>query len=230
MNRRSFLGSALAALATLPFGSLTALAATPQFGSRQLYRGVSGADVQQLQGYLKEMGYFAEEPTGYFGAITFDALKQFQAYRDLIIDGVAGPQTFKALRPQMLDWFDRGTYLLPVGRTAKVTDPITGLSYRVKRTGGVKHADVEPVTAWDTSVMKRIYGGVWSWNRKPVIVTIKGWRIAASINGMPHGYDTIATNQMQGQTCIHFLNSRTHEGNRLDPDHQSAVRKAATFM
>ncbi|MBM7866040.1 hypothetical protein GTO89_06195 [Heliobacterium gestii] len=230
MNRRRFLYGALAALATLPFGSLAALAATPQFGLRELYWGVTGADVQQLQGYLKDMGYFTEELTGYFGAVTANAVKRFQADRKLLVDGVAGPQTFKALRPQVLDWFNSVTYLLPIGVTAKVTDPLTGLSYTIKRTGGVKHADVEPVTAWDTSVMKRIYGGVWSWNRKPVIVTVKGWRIAASVNGMPHGYDTIATNNMQGQTCIHFLNSRTHEGDSLDGEHQAAVRKAATYL
>ena len=45
--------------------------------------------------------------------------------------------------------------------------------------------------------------------------------------GMPHGdSDSMPDNNFDGCFCIHFLNSRTHSGNRLDAAHQAAVAKA----
>ena len=50
--------------------------------------------------------------------------------------------------------------------------------------------------------------------------------LAASINGMPHPSDFIAGNNMDGHTCIHFLNSKTHGTQHVDPDHQAAIKEA----
>ena len=54
-----------------------------------------------------------------------------------------------------------------------------------------------------------------------------GVTLAASINGMPHGGGSIADNNFEGHICIHFLNSRTHGTDNVDPDHQNAVGEAA---
>ena len=113
-----------------------------------------------------------------------------------------------------------------VGVIATVTDVDTGISWRVKRSGGSNHADVQPLTAADTAKMKKAYGGSWSWNRRAIWVTIDGVTYAASMNGMPHGSGSITTNNFDGHHCIHFLNSRTHSGDRWDTAHQSAVQKA----
>lgn len=47
--------------------------------TRDLYVGVSGADVTALQNYLKAGGYFTATPTGYFGPITRAAVAAWQA-------------------------------------------------------------------------------------------------------------------------------------------------------
>ena len=113
------------------------------------------------------------------------------------------------------------------GATATVTDVDTGLSFQVKRTGGVNHADAQPLTAADTAVMHKIYGNKWQWTRRAIWVTVNGTTYAASMNGMPHGdSDSMPDNNFDGCFCIHFLNSRTHTGNRLDAAHQAAVAKA----
>ena len=112
------------------------------------------------------------------------------------------------------------------GVIATVTDVDTGISWKVKRSGGTNHADVQPLTAADTAKMKQAYGGTWSWNRRAIWVTIDGVSYAASMNGMPHGTGSITTNNFDGHHCIHFLNSRTHTGNRWDTQHQSMVQKA----
>lgn len=125
------------------------------------------------------------------------------------------------------DWWTSDIQkIFKVGVIATVTDVDTGLSWRVKRSGGSNHADVQPLTAEDTAKMKKAYGGSWSWNRRAIWVTIDGVTYAASMNGMPHGTGSIKDNNFDGHHCIHFLNSRTHTGNRWDTAHQAAVQKA----
>lgn len=133
---------------------------------------------------------------------------------------------------EYLDWFKEVQYIYKKGDEAIVTDVDTGKSFKVRRLYGGNHADTEPLTAEDTKIMKSIYGGSWSWDRRAIIVTVKDdknieHKIAASMNGMPHGGESIDNNGMKGHFCIHFKNSRTHSGSRLDPGHQNAVKKAA---
>ena len=109
---------------------------------------------------------------------------------------------------------------------ANIIDVKTGLSFQVQRRGGHNHADAEPLTREDTATMKRIYGGTWSWERRAVVVVAGGRRMAASINGMPHGGEAIADNGFPGHFCVHFLGSRTHGSNSVDAAHQNMVRAA----
>lgn len=128
---------------------------------------------------------------------------------------------------EVLNWWNQVSRLFPRNSRATLTDVETGLSFRVKRLYGTNHADVEPLTAQDTNVLRRIYGGSWSWDRRAVVVNINGRLIAGSINGVPHGGQSIRNN-FNGHICLHFQGSRTHGGNRLDPDHQNMIRKAAS--
>ena len=213
-----------------------------------------GQEVVNLQMRLRDLGYFNYKVTGYYGTATADAVRLFQEENGLQVDGTVGPETrgvlysssakrytvssgqASALLPAsrggrsslgvMVDWFSKGQYMFPKGAVAKVIDLYTGRSFRMKRTGGRNHADSEPVTADDAKTIKEIWGG-WSWDRRPVIVEIGGVRVAASMHGMPHAYDAISGNGMDGHVCIHFYKSRTHIHNRQDPDHQAAVRRAA---
>ena len=61
---------------------------------------------------------------------------------------------------------------------------------------------------------------------KSVNIEVNGKTYAASQNGMPHAVYSITDNNFNGHFCIHFLNSRTHTGNRLDSAHQSCVKAA----
>jgi len=60
-----------------------------------LARGQRGPAVTRLQEVLKKLGFFPakETPTGYFGAITGDAVKAFQAKHRLEPVGSVGPKT-----------------------------------------------------------------------------------------------------------------------------------------
>lgn len=128
---------------------------------------------------------------------------------------------------EYMDW-SQVKGIFAKGTKATVYDFNTGVSWTVKRTGGSKHADVEPVSATDTALYKQALGKYYkNWRRQPCVVLVGGYRIAGSYHGYPHGYDAIAGNNMTGHYCIHFKNSRTHCSNKIDPDHQACVRKSA---
>lgn len=112
---------------------------------------------------------------------------------------------------------------------AKILDLETGKSFQTKRLYGYYHADVEPLTKKDTEIMKEIYGGKWSWERRAVVVQLKNLYIAASINGMPHGGQSIYDNDFDGQFCVHFLGSRIHQTGRVDRAHHEMIERASGF-
>ena len=220
-----------------------------------LKKGSEGDDVIMLQLRLKDLGYYNYKITNYFGSFTEQALINFQKVNKLSRDGVLGEDTYSIVysndakrkpievvveptpKPQyagsskipkakLRDWF---SYVLPRfsrGETIKVYDVRTGISYNMIRVGGANHADVEPATAEDCAKLLATYGGEWSWERRPIVVKLDGEYIAASTNGYPHGYETVSGNDMTGQVCVHFLNSRTHNANAMCPQHQAAIQYA----
>ena len=126
-----------------------------------------------------------------------------------------------------MDWWTSDIQtIFARGVSATITDVETGISWRETRKGGTNHADCQPLTADDTAKMKQACGGKWSWERRAVVVTINGKHYAASINCMPHGTGSISGNSFNGHHCIHFINSRTSGTNKVDPDHQAAIKKA----
>lgn len=216
--------------------------------------GYEGDYAIQVQMRLKDLGYFNYKITNVFGPYTKQTLQDFQEVNGLTSDGVLGPDTAKILfsnaakrkpvkevvkvepKPaaaskvptgKLKDWF---SYVYPNfsrGEKIKVWDVETGITYYMVRVGGSNHADVEPATASDTKKFLETYDGEWSWDRRAVVVRLDGEYIAASTNGFPHGYETVSGNGMEGQVCIHFLNSKTHIHDAVDPAHQAMVKKAA---
>ena len=127
---------------------------------------------------------------------------------------------------ELLDW-SVARNIFSVGTIATIVDVRTGLSYQVINFSNGSHADVRPLTAADTATMLQTYSGRWSWNTRPIWVIVDDRILAASISGMPHGDRVNTGNNMYGHVCIHFLGSRTHNGNRAhERDHQNAVMEA----
>nr|WP_085279001.1 spore cortex-lytic enzyme [Paenibacillus barengoltzii] len=65
--------------------------------------GSTSGDVWDLQYRLKALGIFNKQLTGYYGTKTQQAVRTFQSRYGLQVDGVAGPQTWKALRKYSLN-------------------------------------------------------------------------------------------------------------------------------
>ena len=204
-----------------------------------LRKGDRGENVKTLQSKLKTLDFLQGTVDGIFGPKTEEAVKKFQKKNNLVVDGIAGAKTLAALGIQLnstskihgtakeMDWWKSDIQkIFAKGVTATITDVATGLSWKEQRRGGKNHADVQPISASDTAKLKKAYGGTWSWARRPIFVTINGVNYAASMNGMPHGGDSISGNNFDGHHCIHFTNSRTHGTDRVDENHQKAIKKA----
>ena len=232
---------------------------------------MGGNHVLALQKKLKELGVYDAKNSGYYCEYTEQAVIKFQSNYGLAQDGIAGEKTLKALDSSLrggavvssrssesrqanylMSWFGGVNGVFARGTVATVYDVETGLSFKIKRTFGTNHADCETLTSYDTEIMKKVYGGQWSWQRRAVIVSVNGTKIAASMNGMPHAgldkysegryvsgrsggygygrnYDAVKGNNMNGHFCVHFYKSRTHSTNRIDEKHQAMLKKAADW-
>ena len=236
---------------------------------------LSREQLKKVQTVLKNQGMYKGKIDGIFGKLTNSAVKQFQQKNGLPATGTIDAATeakitasaasavpsrgaAEATRTtaegkseiEMLDWWKEANKVFSIGTTAKVIDVGTGKSFKIVRTYGGNHADCEAATLEDSKIIKDIWGGNWSWTRRPIIIELNGRRLAASMAAMPHagidnqpankilnkrsqgygrGYnlDKIKNNGMDGVFDVHFLNSRTHGTNRVDPNHQNAVKKAA---
>lgn len=221
-----------------------------------LKQGDSGWEVVLLQRRLRALGFFSYKVSGEFGGYTAEALRQFQTSLGIKpIDGIMGGETAKYLysnaarrgeglvrksptptprvtpKPvygKLVDWKTaKGFVAWSGGPRFKVRDFRKGYEYYMIRVGGTNHMDVEPANAESTATFKKTYDGRWSYTRRPVLVRFNGTWYAASTNGYPHGKETVPKNNMNGQVCIHFVNSRTHGSDVIDPDHQRCIQIAA---
>lgn len=257
-------------IAFTPLHTTIANAYTQINSSSLLKTGMRNQNVTLLQNNLKELGYFNVNPTGYYGSITKKSVLNFQKANNLLADGIAGKNTIQKLNS--LDnkssssvtrgsstsasnwtWFSKIQYTVARGSTFEVLDIYSGKSFTAKRTYGSNHIDAETINEYETSIFKSIFGGNWSWNKRPVIVTYNGISLPASMAGMPHagndnapatayttwrsdGYggganlDSIKNNGMHGVFDIHFLGSRTHSSNRVDNVHQNNIKIAQKYI
>ncbi|MCC3355422.1 hypothetical protein [Bacillus sp. REN16] len=131
------------------------------------------------------------------------------------------PLSFKV---ELVPW-EMVNEILPRKSFFTIIDVETGLQFRVQRRAGSRHADVQPLTIDDTKIMKKIYGGKWSWKRRAIIVKYGDQMIAASMHGMPHGGGALK-NGFPGHFCVHFLGSTTHRSKEPDLAHKLMLLKA----
>ena len=257
----AYLSLQASAASSIPAAATPSSPSAPTL-SGLLKMGSRGEAVLALQNALAQAGYFNTAATAYFGSVTYDSVKRFQKDQGLKVDGIVGQGTWGALfggsgtaapapenteqagatpetptapapasAVELVNWAAANT-IWPRGAVGTLTDVRTGKTFQVKRLGGTLHMDIEPLTEADTAVMKECYGGVWSWDRRPVVAEYNGRRLAASMNGMPHGASdqTIFNNNFEGMVCVHFVDSHTHGSGSTCPLHQAAIQEAFNAM
>lgn len=158
--------------------------------------------------------------------------------------------TVSSKHGEYLDWWTQAQYVVPIGAVFQVVDFRTGKAFNAKRTTGANHADCEPLTAADTAAMKAVWGGVFSWNTRSVLIKYNGRTIAASAASYEHAgnenaaggawtdwrsgdygagynYDWVKGNNYNGHFDIHFKNSTTHNTGAVSASHQANIKTAA---
>lgn len=60
--------------------------------------GSQGNEVISLQNDLKNLGYFYGNSTGYFGSVTKQAVTNYQARKNLAVDGIVGHKTARQIK------------------------------------------------------------------------------------------------------------------------------------
>ena len=222
----------------------------------------TGSMVTYIQEALAYLDYYHAEITGHFGSKTEAAVKEFQRDQGLKADGVVGPETLARLRalyngnssannPSIgkesivynVHWFTykswyTGTVGMKKNATGVLTDLTTMRSLNIHIQSAGNHADVEPLTAADTTTLCEIYGvsnpSNISYKRRPMLLTMTNngvtYHMVCSIYGEPHGSQDIKNNNYPGQFCLHFYQSKTHDSDSVNKDHQNAIADAVNRM
>lgn len=166
---------------------------------------------------------------GTIGAETMAILFQHGAVRadiDASIPIGSGTTDSKTDYGELADWSEIKE-LLNGGTAYLITDFNTGVQWTMTFTGGENHAEMECTSADDAAIYKETFGGEYNYSKRSVIVSLNGRSIAASLQGWPHGDDTVAGNDMDGHACLYFSGSLSHVAGLSDVEHQNLVYKAA---
>ncbi|MGB8000871.1 MAG: cell wall hydrolase [Anaerobacillus sp.] len=94
---RSLLMKLLHVLGSLALASCFYLFVFEDSAAAMMGTGSRGTEVEHMQSILEKLDYFHTTPTGYYGSITKEAVKDFQADFGLSADGVAGTNTLNML-------------------------------------------------------------------------------------------------------------------------------------
>ncbi len=207
---------------------------------RTLRSGNSGSAVKKLQQQLARRGLISKSAVnGRYGSVTVRAIRQYQMMSGLSVSGTATTATIRKLfssnsrRPSVTAtaWSNYSmSKIFPDGGLATIVDLNTGARLRIRRVGGHNHFDVEPAYASATAVLRRMYGGTWSWNSRAVLLIVGGRYIAGAINGMPHGAEISKSNNFNGQFCLHLKGSTTHGSGDSNSAHQSNIRRVYNYF
>ncbi len=174
------------------------------------------------------------------------ASAQNDTSKKVVSRGVSGDRKYG----EYLSWSEVKP-MIKKGKTVfLLEDFYTGRKFSVLAAYGGVHSDVEPLTKEDAQIIKQIWGGEYSWVRRPMLVHFNGRVIAGALKGMPHAgldnqpegkyvsgrsagfgygynFDSIKNNGVDGHFCLHFRGSAKHKDRRSDPKCQECVRIAA---
>ena len=216
--------------------------------------GMESTEVKSLQQRLIDLGYMKGSATGYYGDVTFAAVKAFQKAHGLSVDGMAGKATQQALygnatpgggssgggaslgagkmagpatsKVKLLHWFNEVKPNIANGDILLVFDPATNYCWNLRAYSRGRHLDADPLTADDTKYMNAAFGGVTTWTPKVVYVQLtNGTWVFATMHNTPHLSSGVSNNNFDGHLCVHFLRDMS-EVTKNDPNYGVTHQKA----
>ncbi|WP_231597580.1 cell wall hydrolase [Bacillus sp. SA1-12] len=146
------------------------------FAQEVLHKGSQGQAVYSLQESLKKMGYFTGQPTGYYGSITDQAVRQFQLDTSLLSDGVVGFQTYEKLNS--IDMMARVVHGEARGETYEGKVAVAAVIMNRMSTPGFPKNTYDVI--FQTNAFTAVHDGQYnltpnSYSYQAVIDALKGW-------------------------------------------------------
>lgn len=168
---------------------------------------------------------------GTFGAQSEEILFSSDAVRAPIAQSVKIPIGDRANGTQtqtgeLIPWEEVKAKLV-VGQSYTLTDFNTGVVFSMIYSGGINHAEMECATANDSTIFKETFGGEYNYSKRPMLLPLDGTMVACSLQGQPHGEDTVARNDMDGHACLFFDGGLSHVGALIDAEHVNNIYTAA---
>lgn len=203
-------------------------------------QGSKGDAVVRIQKRLFDLGFYTYKPTGSYQAVTRAAVVRFQVQAGIMSDGTIGTESMNLLfsssarridfspviplsftghsgtpahRGKGMDWYEVKA-ALSVGIPYQLTNCYTGTTAKVLFLEGAYHAEMEPATALDRSIINGWIGAVNSCYKCVVVLELEGKPIAASIQWS------------EEHLCVYFTNSLSHVNGLADVEHESLIRLA----
>ena len=99
--------------------------------------------------------------------------------------------------------------------------PGNGSEYPVQPGGSVVVAAKSATVSWKSKVVKMDW-----FNGGSSVLATGSYGYIYDINTMPHGDQTIAGNNYEGQFCLHMTGSTTHGTTTVNVNHQAAINQA----
>lgn len=153
---------------------------TSELGDRDLYKGVRGEDVRQMQAALMELDYDLGSygADGIFGTWTDRAVRSFQSDEGLTIDGVFGTEELDALLAR----------ITPHETTDTVIDIVVGTT---------PHSGVDEV-----EFINDDYVGYWDLLQQKLIDEYGGYLVPRWTEGTGQTHDTITLSYMDNEDLV----------------------------
>lgn len=148
--------------------STTAATSTPAFGTHRicliaqtLNQGETSQNVQTLQEFLREQGFFSANATGFFGAVTLDALKKWQAHNAIVSNGNAATTGWGVFGPRTRAFIARWCAALRQTTALQESSHATGTTATTTETAPPPNQP--PIIASFTGPLTLVVGTVGTW-------------------------------------------------------------------
>ncbi len=233
----------LAAALALAAFALLAPAAQAEDGVFAL--GESSDDVHRVEIRLSDLGYFKGVVNGRWDPADADAFAAFSTANGVSQSGAAellfsndaiaasrhggtvfvgGTQGFLLTYGTLMPWEEVSAKLVP-GQSYNVTSCYTAITLHMVCVSVGAHARMRPELDWDDATLRGFFGSTSSSEKHPIVVTIDGVLVAASIQQAAPDM----SGEAQPEYGVYFHDSLSNVGGIPDAEHEAIVQIAANM-
>jgi hypothetical protein len=200
-------------------------------------------DVFRVETRLSDLGYLKTVVNGRWEQADADALSAFADANKVTVYGAGnvlfsndaipassvgssifatGPQGFLVTYGTLMPWSEVKPKLVP-GQSYDVTSCYSGIALHMVCVSVGEHAKMRPELDWDNATLRGFFYAASSSEKQPVVITIDGVLVAASIQQAAPSLEE----QAQPEYGLYFSGSLSDVNGIPDAEHEQIIRIAA---